>query len=188
MASDFFWAKVDMAAVVGLLVGFILWPSRWLFLLTVAWAVLGYRRTALGCSCPPPRKWVNVPVATVGMIGNSVSPRLMSSCELVMPESARAQRTPAMEQSSDRLWYVLRLIAADVDTMRYTAGGDRPAEVAECPAAESGLPLDDSAVVLGCGGYDPDPFVTVSGVGLLRPALCHPDGTIRLIGGERAGT
>ena len=94
------------------------------------------------------------------------------------------------EQWSGRLWDVLGLVAADVDTMRYAAGGDRPAEITECAErwAESGLRLDDIALVLGCGGYDPDPFVTLSGAGLLRPALCHPDGTNRLIDGERAGT
>lgn len=94
------------------------------------------------------------------------------------------------EQWSGRLWEVLRLIAADIDTMRFEAGGDRADEIAECAArwAESGLSLEDIELVLSCGGYDPDPFVVLAGGGLLHRALRHEDGNERTVNGERAGT
>ena len=95
----------------------------------------------------------------------------------------------AEEHWSGRLWEVLRLLAADMDTMRYAAGGDRPGEIAECAArwTESGLALEDIALVLGSGGYDPDPFVALSKAGILRTALRDENGATRRIDGERAG-
>lgn len=95
----------------------------------------------------------------------------------------------AEEHWSGRLWDVVRLIASDLERMRYVAGGGRPDEIAECAGrwAESGLSLDDIALVIGAGGYDPDPFVILAEAGLLLPALHNDDGSERLVGGERAG-
>ncbi len=95
----------------------------------------------------------------------------------------------AEEHWSGRLWDVLRLVMEDLDTMHYVAGGGRPDEIAECAArwADSTLSLEDIALVLGCGGYDPDPFVILSRAGLLQNALYFDDGTNRLVEGERAG-
>ena len=74
--------------------------------------------------------------------------------------------------------------------MRYVAGSGRPDAIAECAArwADSALQLDNIALVVGSGGYDPDPFVTLAAVGLLPTALRHEDGTDRMVEGERAGT
>jgi hypothetical protein len=88
-----------------------------------------------------------------------------------------------------RIWDVLRTLVTDPETMRYVAGGDRPEEVAGFVGcwAESSLSLDEIELVLRCGGYDPDPFVALSGAGLLRQALCDDNGQVRRVGGERAG-
>ncbi len=99
------------------------------------------------------------------------------------------KRIAAEEQWAGRLWDVVRLIASDVDTMRFEAGGDRADEIAECAGrwAESSLSLDEIELVLACGGYDPDPFTVLAREGLLRPALRTEEGTVRLVNGERAG-
>jgi hypothetical protein len=78
---------------------------------------------------------------------------------------------------------------ADHSTMRYVAGGNRAAEVADCAVrwAQSPLRLDQVALIFSCGGYDPDPFVPLARWGLLRSALCLADGTPRTIKGERSG-
>jgi len=96
----------------------------------------------------------------------------------------------AEEDWSGRLWDVLGLIASDLETMRYLVGGARADEIADCAArwADSGLSLEDMALVIGCGGYDPDPFVILATAGLLPSALHHKDGTDRRVDGERAGT
>ena len=95
----------------------------------------------------------------------------------------------AEEHWSGRMWDVLGLVAADIDTMRYVAGGVHPDVIAECTErwSDSPLSLEDIALVLACGGYDPDPFVTLGAAGLLRTALCYDDGSHRLFHGERAG-
>jgi len=91
---------------------------------------------------------------------------------------------------SGRLWEVLGQLATDVETLRYAAGGDRPGEIAQCAArwADSALDIEDIALILRCGGYDPDPFLTLSQAGLLHAALSNDDGTLRRVNGERAGT
>lgn len=99
------------------------------------------------------------------------------------------KRIAVEEDWSGRLWEVLRLLATDIDTMRFEAGGDRADEIAECAArwAESSLALPDIEAVLACGGYDPDPFVVLAGAGLLHAALRNDDGSERRVNGERAG-
>ena len=89
-----------------------------------------------------------------------------------------------------RLTDVLQILAADYDTMRFVAGGSRPPEVAAAVAlwSDSALSLEDIAMVLESGGYDPDPFVSLASAGLLSDALFHHDGTHRRVGGEQAGT
>lgn len=88
-----------------------------------------------------------------------------------------------------RLWDVAHLVMADQETMRYLAGGNRPAEVAACVArwSDSSLGLDDIKAILAGGGYDPDPFVPLARAGALSTALHLSDGSPRLIHGERAG-
>lgn len=95
----------------------------------------------------------------------------------------------AEEHWTGRFWDVARLVMADQETMRYLAGGNRPAEIAECVArwSDCDLALDDIKMILAAGGYDPDPFVPLARAGLLRCALYFNDGATRIIHGERAG-
>lgn len=92
------------------------------------------------------------------------------------------------EHWDGRLSRVLRVLAADTDTMRYVAGGSRPQEIVAAATlwSDSGLTLEDMRLVLGASGYDPDPFVTLAGSGLLHDALYCADGTHRRIGGEQS--
>jgi len=92
------------------------------------------------------------------------------------------------EHWSGRLWDVLRLVAVDLDTLRYVTGGARPHQVVDAVArwAEADLDLDEIGLILRSGGYDPDPFVALARAGLLNVALCNDDGTTRLIDQERA--
>lgn len=95
----------------------------------------------------------------------------------------------AEEHWTGRLWDVTHLVMADQEAMRYAAGGNRPGEIAACAArwSDAELDLDDIKLILGCGGYDPDPFVSLAKNGLIRSALQLTDGTPRLIHGEKAG-
>lgn len=87
-----------------------------------------------------------------------------------------------------RLMQVLRLCTQDSHTMGYLAGGHHPDEVASCVAywAQTPLSLEQMALVIGSGGYDPDPFVTLARAGLLERALRF-DGCKRRIDGAPAG-
>lgn len=88
-----------------------------------------------------------------------------------------------------RLWEVARIVMADQEQMRYLAGGNRPDEVAGAVArwAESKLSLEQIRMVVGAGGYDPDPFEPLAEAGRLQYAL-HDGDTVRIIHGERAGS
>lgn len=125
--------------------------------------------------------------ATVDQLRSALA-RHASKAGEVFPSALRLMA--AEEHWEGRLWDVLGLLASDLETMRYVVGGGRPDEVADCAArwSDSGLSLEDIALVLASGGYDPDPFVTLAEAGLLLTALRYEDGTNRLVDGERAGT
>lgn len=95
----------------------------------------------------------------------------------------------AEEHWSGRLWDVTRLVMSNQETMRYLAGGNRADEVASCAArwCETDLTLEQIKAVFAAGGYDPDPFAALAGAGLLEAALHLPNGSPRIIQGERAG-
>jgi hypothetical protein len=79
--------------------------------------------------------------------------------------------------------------AADGHEVRLLAavfkGCDRSSHALKCRVFS--LSLDEIELVLRGGGYDSDPFVALSGAGLLRQALCDDNGQVRRVGGERAG-
>jgi len=83
---------------------------------------------------------------------------------------------------------VLGLIASDLETMRYVAGGGRPDEIADCAArwADSGPSFGDMALVIGCGGYDPRPL-RHSGRRRTAPLRVAPRGRDRPPGRRRTG-
>ena len=88
-----------------------------------------------------------------------------------------------------RLVEVLAVLAAHTERMGYLAGGRRPAEVAEWLAiwADSSLPVEQIRLATDAGGWDPDPFVTLAGAGLLERFLRLADGSLRRVKGELAG-
>ncbi len=88
-----------------------------------------------------------------------------------------------------RLMDVLTVLAAHTERMGYLAGGRRPAEVAEWLAiwADSSLTVEQIRLATEAGGWDPDPFVTLAGAGLLERFLRLPDGSVRRVKGALAG-
>ena len=88
-----------------------------------------------------------------------------------------------------RLMDVLAVLAAHTERMGYLAGGRRPAEVAEWLSVwtESSLTVEQIRLATDAGGWDPDPFVTLAGAGLLEQFLRMPDGSARRVKGELAG-
>lgn len=90
---------------------------------------------------------------------------------------------------SGRLVDVLHLVTDDAETMGYLAGGRRPDEVVTWARmwAESPLGLGEIRLIVSSAGWDPDPFVVLSRVGLLEVVLRCEDGSPRRIDGELAG-
>lgn len=88
-----------------------------------------------------------------------------------------------------RLVEVLAVLAAHTERMGYLAGGRRPDEVAEWLSvwSESSLTVEQIRLATDTGGWDPDPFVTLAGAGLLESFLHLPDGSARRVKGELAG-
>ncbi len=90
---------------------------------------------------------------------------------------------------SGRLVDVLHLVTDDAETMGYLAGGRRPDEVVTWARiwADTPLSLGEIRSIVSSAGWDPDPFVVLSRVGLLEAVLRREDGSPRRIAGELAG-
>jgi hypothetical protein len=90
---------------------------------------------------------------------------------------------------SGRLMEVLAVLTDDGETMGYLAGGRRPDEVMTWLAiwAQTPLAVTEIRAIVAHGGWDPEPFVPVARAGLLDQLFTRPDGTPRLVKGERAG-
>lgn len=90
---------------------------------------------------------------------------------------------------SGRVIDVLTVLTDSTETMGYLIGGRRQDELAtwlsiwtDCP-----LSVEQIKMVTTARGWDPDPFVTLAGAGLLERLLVAPDGSPRRIDGELAG-
>ena len=106
-----------------------------------------------------------------------------------MVEPGIAAQLVAEYHWTGRLVDVLALLTDDPDRMGYLAGGRRPDEVATWLDlwAQSPLSLDEIALIVASGGWDPEPFVVLARAGLLEPLLRMADGTPRRVRGELAG-
>lgn len=100
------------------------------------------------------------------------------------------QRLVAERHWSGRIVEVLGVVAENSERMGFMAGGRRPEEVATWVAiwADSPLSLDEIRLVASAGGWDPEPFAVLAREGLLGAFLRVPDGSIRRVRGELAGT
>lgn len=100
----------------------------------------------------------------------------------------------AAQIAAERGWHgrfmdILAVLTEDAERMGYLAGGRKPDEIVTWLAqwADSPFSLSEIRDIVGCGGWDPEPFVPVVQAGLLERLVHRPDGTLRRVNGELAG-